>query len=83
MGSKRYEGVRFQCYSLDHPPPHVHAFYAGYEVIIELLPDGTVRVAKRDDAVSTGASKSDVRYMLDIAHLNAAELNALWRSIHG
>ncbi len=83
MGSRRYEGVRFQCYSLDHLPPHVHAFYAGCEVIIELLADGTVRVAVRNDAVSPGASASDVRYMLDLAHLNSAALNFLWRSIHG
>ena len=51
--------------------------------MIELLADGTVRVAKRTDAVSRGTSASDVRHLLDLAHIYAAELNALWRSIHG
>ena len=83
MGSKSVDGVHFRCYSLEHPPPHVHAFYAGHEVIIELLADGTVRVAGRKDAISPKASSSDVRYMLDLAHIHAAELMELWRSIHG
>lgn len=36
MGSKTYDGVRFMVYPLDHPPPHVHGFYAEVEVILEL-----------------------------------------------
>ena len=82
MGSLRVDGAKFRCYSHDHLPPHVHAFYAGHQVMIELLADGTVRVAKRTDAVSRGTSASDVRYLLDLAHIYSAELNALWRSIH-
>jgi hypothetical protein len=36
----------FVAYSHDHPPPHVHGFYAEVEVLLELV-DGTVRLAQR------------------------------------
>ena len=29
-------GVIVQMYWDDHPPPHVHAFYAGFEALVEI-----------------------------------------------
>lgn len=31
-----FEGIRVEIYSREHYPPHVHAKYAGYEVVIDL-----------------------------------------------
>jgi len=47
MGSIRFEGVRFEAYSNDHDPMHVHGFYAEVEVILELRRDRTVLLARR------------------------------------
>jgi hypothetical protein len=51
VGSKTYDGVRFSAWVDDHIPPHVHAFYAGIEVVIELA-EGEFRVADRKDAIT-------------------------------
>ena len=84
MGSRQIDGVRFQCYSLDHAPPHVHAFYGGSKVILELLPDGTVRIAKRRKAVTPGNTPDNtVRRIRRTAVKRYAELLALWEAIHG
>jgi hypothetical protein len=37
VGSKTFDGVRFAAYTDDHPPPHVHGFYAGVVVVMELI----------------------------------------------
>jgi hypothetical protein len=29
-------GIEFVMYTRDHPPPHVHVFYAGNEYVLEL-----------------------------------------------
>jgi len=51
VGSKTYDGVRFSAWVDDHIPPHVHAFYAGIEVVIELA-EGEFRVADLKDAIT-------------------------------
>ncbi|MEO7028728.1 MAG: hypothetical protein ABI147_04930 [Acidobacteriaceae bacterium] len=52
MGSKMFDGVQFAAYTDDHPPPHVHGFYAGMEVILELsFAEKKVRLADRKDRV--------------------------------
>lgn len=28
------DGVKIECFSGDHPPPHIHASYSGYEVLV-------------------------------------------------
>jgi hypothetical protein len=72
------------CGLSDHPPPHVHGFYAKTEVIIDLLADGKVRKSSRGDAVTpSGTKRSDVRRILDVAARHAAELYELWEKIHG
>jgi hypothetical protein len=32
-----YQGIKFYIYSNDHNPPHFHAIFAEYEVVIEIL----------------------------------------------
>jgi len=74
VGSKTFDGVRFAAYSNDHLPPHVHGYYAGVRVIIELK-DGFVDLANRRDAVTPpGAKRSDVNYILRTARKYADQL---------
>ncbi len=83
MGSRTFDGVWFAVYSHDHPPPHAHGRYEGARVIIDLLPDGTVREAKRWDAIRpSNAKRSAVRHILHIAAHHATELLALWELTH-
>jgi len=30
-------GVKIECFSADHPPPHVHVSYSGHEALVELI----------------------------------------------
>ena len=83
MGSKTFDGVRFSAYVDDHLPPHVHGFYAGVEVIVE-LGNGTVGLARRGDAISPrGSKRSDVNHVLRTARKNADDLVELWRVSRG
>jgi len=45
MGSVRFQGVRFTVYSMDHEPRHVHGFYSGIEVVVDLRRDGKTALA--------------------------------------
>ena len=84
MGSKTFDGVWFVAYSHDHPPPHVHGFYAKTELLIDLLPGGGVGRSNRKDAVRPpDAKRGDVRRILEVAAGHATELHELWRTIHG
>jgi hypothetical protein len=31
-----FQGIKFYIYSNDHNPPHFHAIYAEYEIVIEI-----------------------------------------------
>lgn len=84
MGSKTFDGVWFISYVHDHLPAHVHGRYAKTEVVIDLLPDGTVRRSRRRDSVVPGnAKRSDVRRILGVAAAHAVELKELWEKTHG
>ena len=84
VGSLRFDGVLFVVYSNDHPPRHVHGFTSETEAIIDLRLDGTVALAKRDDAIRpANAKRSDVKKILNAAALHFEELAALWEAIHG
>jgi hypothetical protein len=83
VGSKTFDGVWFEAYSADHPPPHVHGFYAGVEVLVELTPGG-VRLAGRKRAIRPpGAKQSDVNRILRIADKYSKELAELWKVARG
>ncbi len=84
MGSLRFEGILFAAYPMDHDPPHVHAYYAEVQVIVELLPNGEVEIAKRRDAVRPREHKqSDVQRVLRCAKAHLAELMKAWEEAHG
>ncbi len=79
----RAGGVRFKIYPQDHEPRHVHGLYGGIEVIVDLLADGTVRLARRKDAVQPGnAKRSDVRKILNAAAEYFDAIVVAWREMH-
>lgn len=62
MGTKTFDGVRFAAWSDDHLPAHVHGFYAGVEVILDLdFETRKIRLADRWDRIMPlNAKISDV-----------------------
>ena len=53
------------------------------EAIVDLRVDGTVALAKRDDAVRpANAKRSDVKKILRVASEQFEQLTALWEAIH-
>jgi hypothetical protein len=83
VGSKTFDGVWFISYSHDHAPPHVHGWYAGIVVLVELI-DGTVRLAERTKPVRPpNAKRSDVNHVLRTATKHADELMKIWTVTHG
>jgi Domain of unknown function (DUF4160) len=84
VSSLKFGGVLFVAYSNDHSPRHVHGFASETEVIVDLRLDGTVAIAKRNDAIRpSDAKRSDVKKILDVAALHFGELAELWEEIHG
>lgn len=73
----------FVAYSSAHLPQHVHRFYAGVEVIVELTEAG-VRLSQRKRAIKPpGAKQSDVNRILGIADQYRRELGELWQVARG
>ena len=84
VGSLRFGGVLFVAYSNDHSPRHVHGFASETEAIVDLRLDGTVALAKRNDAIRpANAKRSDVKKILNAAALHFEELAGLWEETHG
>jgi hypothetical protein len=84
VGSLRFGGIRFVVYSNDHLPRHVHGFAGETEAIVDLRLNGTVALAKRNDAIRpANAKRSDVKKILKAAAQHFEELAALWEDIHG
>ena len=84
MGSLRFGGIRFVVYSNDHLPRHVHGFAGETEAIVDLRLNGTVALAKRNDAIRpANAKRSNVKNILNAAALHFEELARLWEEIHG
>jgi len=82
MGSKTFGAVTFRVYPNDHQPRHVHGFYSGIEVIVDLLGETTV-VSNRRKAIKPGTAKlSDVKHILKVAAEHCDELKALWEEHH-
>ena len=72
----RLEGFRFMIFQgdADHPPPHVHAFKAGSEVVINLAP-----LAIR---LNRGMCSADARRARDIAQEHHELLLSAWSRLH-
>ncbi len=85
MGSKTYDGVRFSAWVDDHVPPHVHGFYAGIAVVLELdFEKRSIRLAKRRDRVKPkNAKRADVAHVLRSAQRYGQELFNLWEVARG
>jgi hypothetical protein len=84
VGTKSFEGVRFAVYSHDHEPPHVHATTPDVIMIFDLLGNGKIRLSRREDAITPGNAKRNVKAKIRrVAKENADELMALWEKTHG
>jgi hypothetical protein len=81
VGSKTFDGVRFAAWSDDHDPAHVHAFYAGVEVVLDLNPDTEeiVLADRKKRVIPADAKKSDVNRIIRVANQNADAVFELWR----
>jgi len=85
VGSKTFLGVRFEAFSHDHPPPHVHGFYGSAEVILELdFKTRDIRLARRRKNVKpANAKRSDVQRVRRAAEKFGEELFKLWEVARG
>ena len=77
MGSITFEGVRFAYFTDDHDPPHVHGFYAGIEVIVEVSPQYADLARRKRNIIPKNAKRADVAHVLNVAAANRAKLYAL------
>ncbi len=82
MGSLRFDGVRFSFYSHDHLPVHVHGFYAGVEVIVDIYPDYVQRSRRKNNIKPSNAKVSDVAHIENTAAKHRVELLSIWRRIN-
>jgi hypothetical protein len=71
----REAGLRFVVWPNDHRPPHVHAFTADGEAVIDLDPVALRAVHEMRDR--------DVARALEITKKHEAEFLRRWRGIHG
>lgn len=80
MGSRTFHGVRFAAWSDDHIPPHVHGYYAGIEVVLDLIAETEEIVlanrAKR--VIPANAKKSDINRIVRAANKHADAVFRLW-----
>ena len=83
MGSLRLGQVLFCAISGDHPgqrPPHLHAYVGSIQVIISLLPDGSIGFSPHHPNPIRGkaAKRNQVRAVLEIAEEHYDQLQKLW-----
>jgi hypothetical protein len=66
VGSKTFDGVRFSAWSDDHDPIHVHGFYAGVELAVDLyISERRVEASRNPEP--RNAKRSDVAHILSTA----------------
>jgi hypothetical protein len=63
-------------------PVHVHGFYAGVEVIVDIYPDYVERSRRKKSIKPANAKASDVAHIENTAAAHRLELLSIWRSIH-
>ena len=84
MGSKRIGQVRFRAISGDHAGaalPHLHADIGSGEVIVELSPDGGIRLSQAHGAPIRGrVTMRELRIVLKTASDAQSELMELWKA---
>ncbi len=67
--------------ALDHNPSHLHAYVGSTRLVIELTIDHRVILARRANA-ARGATKSEIRKVLETAAAHFADLMKLWEKAH-
>ncbi len=84
MGSKRIGQVRFRAISGDDRGasiPHLHADIGSGEVIVEFLPDGTVRLSEaHGDSIRGRVTMNELRIVLETSHESYDTLMLLWKA---
>ena len=73
VGSLTFEGIRFQVYSRDHPPPHAHGFYGPTLVVIEFADSENIGI-RAGSIQPPNAKRSDVRRVVNAAVEHYPEL---------
>ena len=82
MGSQTFDGIRFQVFSLDHPPAHVHGFYGDTLAVVELHAEAD-RCKLRWNSTRLNAKRSDVKKIFEAAIQHRLVLLTLWEATHG
>lgn len=67
-----FDGIRICLYFYDHNPPHFHAFYAEFEVLVEI---STKSVMQGE------MPKKQLKKVLDFANHNEEELLEIWNEL--
>lgn len=84
MGSRRVGQVRFRAISGDHSGAaiaHLHADIGSGEVVVELLPNGDVRLSQAHGAPIRGAvTTRELRIVLETARDAFDDLMTLWKA---
>lgn len=75
----RQNGFTFIIRTADHLPPHVHVFYGGEEVLLNIGIAGEQPTIYRLENMR----RQNIRRALEIAATRNDELLARWREIHG
>jgi hypothetical protein len=75
----RIDGFSIRIRTKDHPPPHVHVFHGGKEVVI-ILGDETGCPTIRD---MRGMPVRQMRTALELVASNQDLLNAEWGKLYG
>lgn len=77
MPSIRVGSLRLTVYPNDHAPPHAHVIGPGWEIRVEINSPPSLLSIK-------GAPKTaDIAAALWAVHQHRAELEAIWRELHG
>jgi transcriptional regulator of NAD metabolism len=74
MGSILINSIRFQIYSKDHGPAHVHVSKDGAEVVVEIR---TLKIRK-----SKGFTDRAVKLILETIKQNERDLMQEWERLH-
>jgi hypothetical protein len=84
VGSTRVGQVRFHVFSGDHPGsaiPHLHAHIGSGEVVVEILPNGDVRLSRAHGSPIRGTiGAREQRIVLETARDHSELLIELWKA---
>jgi hypothetical protein len=75
------DGIKIECFSGEHPPPHIHASYSGFEVLIiiedQQIYAGNVPVKKLKKAIEfVQEHKLDLMFLFNELNQNLRKKDA-------